>query len=218
MENKKYTSFVKKHTNWLRLVFIFILVLIAAASLTVPFAFETQTLWYKTGLDKIMLRAGQLAGMGALVLLFLQIVLSTRGVFLEGVFGLASLMKWHRINGVLLACLAAGHVLLVLLPEGLGNLPIGKKYWPEMVGSLLFCIILVIVFSSHFRAQLKLNYKKWKTLHQPLGYLVIVLVMIHVLNVSDSFDKRLPEGGLWLLFVMLVLYVAFIKIVFKTKR
>ena len=36
-------------------------------ALLVPFYYETQTLWYKMGGDKLMLRAGQLAGLLALV-------------------------------------------------------------------------------------------------------------------------------------------------------
>jgi predicted ferric reductase len=87
-----------------------------AAALMVPFAYPTQTLWYKTGMDKILLIAGQLMGLLAMVLLGGQIVLALRPIFLERLFGAALLMRWHRGNGVLATGLAFGHALLVLIP------------------------------------------------------------------------------------------------------
>ena len=101
-----------------------VLVLLALA---VPFVYETQTLWYKTGLNKIMLRAGQMAGLVALVLLFGQIVLALRLHQLEAIFGSARLVRWHQVNGGLIALAALAHVLLILAPEGLTNLPLGKN-------------------------------------------------------------------------------------------
>lgn len=181
-------------------------------ALTVPYYYETQTLWYKVGADKVMLRTGQLAGLFALVLLVLQIILSLRGRLFEDLFGAANMIRWHRINGVLIACVAISHVVLVLAPEGLDNLPIGKKYWPEMTGGGLFLLILITVLSSHFRSALKLDYKKWRTMHKPLGYLALALVSIHVLFVSESFKQGLPRVILLAVFTGLALLVAIVKI------
>ena len=55
-------------------IFYKVMVLLGAAlllggALAVPFYYETQTLWYKVGTDKVILRSGQLAGLFALVLL-----------------------------------------------------------------------------------------------------------------------------------------------------
>ena len=115
-------------------------------ALTIPFIYESQTLWYKVGIDRTLLRGGQLAGLLATVLLFVQILLGARSKFLQRLFGIAKLMQWHRINGISVALLALSHVLLVLIPEGLTNLPIGKKHWPEMVGSLLLLLLLFMAF------------------------------------------------------------------------
>ena len=187
-------------------------------ALTVPFYYETQTLWYKTGIDKVMLTAGQLAGLFALVLLVLQIVLSLRGRFLEALFGGAYLLRRHRTNGVLIACMAICHAVLVLAPEGMGNLPIGKKYWPEMIGEGLFLLVLITVLSSHFRSALKLNYTIWKTVHKPLGYLLLVLVLIHALFVSESFGQGVPRVFLLTVFSGLALLVAVVKTVRRNSK
>ncbi len=190
-----------------------VLVLLAAAALlagalVLPFFYETQTLWYKTGIDKTMLRAGHVLGMLALVLLLAQILLAVRVGLLEQVFGAATLLRWHRANGVLIAFAAMGHVGLVLIPEGLGNLPIGWKYWPEMTGGLLFVLLLVTVVLSRYRAGLGLDFKRWRQLHRPAGYLALALVFIHVLFVSDAFAQGLPRAALIAAFLQLAAVVA----------
>jgi len=187
-------------------------IIILAGALAIPFYYETQTLWYKVGIDNIMLRAAQLAGMLALVLLFVQIILSAQSVVLKLLFGANNLLRWHQRNGIFIAFLAFCHVFLVLVPEGLANLPIGKKHWPEMVGAILFAVVIAMVFFSHFRQKLHLNFKKWKAIHQPLGYVVIVLVTIHVLNVSESFEQSVPKFSLIIAFTGLALLVIIVKI------
>ena len=183
-----------------------------AGSLAVPFYFETQTLWYKTGLEKIILRTGQMAGLFALVLLVLQIILALRGNFLDDLFGgVKNMLRWHRADGVLIAGAALCHVVLILAPEGISNLPIGTKYWPEMVGEGLFLLLLVTVLSSHFRSALRLDYTLWRTIHRPLGYLLLVLVLIHVLFVSESFKQGLPRIVLLAVFAGLAVLAAVVK-------
>lgn len=183
-------------------------------AMTIPFYYETQTLWYKVGIDKTLLRMAQFAGMLTLVLLFVQIILSSRSTFLKMLFGAPRLLRWHQRNGVLIAFLAISHVFLVLAPEGLANLPIGIKHWPEMVGALLFWVVISMVVSSHFRQKLKFNYKTWKAIHQPLGYLAITLVIVHVLYVSESFEQKVPKISLLIAFFGLVLQVVIVKILF----
>ncbi|GAB6190828.1 ferric reductase-like transmembrane domain-containing protein [Desulfocastanea catecholica] len=177
------------------LVFGFLLFVLAAA-LSIPFVYETQTLWYKIGRDKTMLRAAQLAGLLAAVLLFVQILVAARGQFLKRLFGVAALMRRHRTNGILVSLLALGHAILVLAPEGLTNLPIGKKHWPEMVGMVLLTIVLSMAISAHFREKLALDYKRWRAIHKLLGYMTMPLLAVHVLFVCESFEHAVPRFGL----------------------
>lgn len=196
------------HKKVYRLLVILGFTIFLGGAFAVPFCYETQTLWYKVGTDKVLLRAGQLAGLLALALLVLQIVLSSRTTFLDNLFGRANMMRWHRTNGPFIAGAALSHIIMVLAPEGFDNLPIGKKYWPEMVGAALFLLISFMVFSSHFRSALQLNYNRWRTLHRPIGYLVAILVLIHVLFVSESFEQGSPRVVLLSVFAGLALLVA----------
>lgn len=180
-----------------------------AAALMVPFAYPTQTLWYKTGMDKILLIAGQLIGLLAMVLLGGQIVLALRPIFLERLFGAALLMRWHRGNGVLATGLAFGHALLVLIPEGLATLPIGWTFWPEMTGAAVLLLLLGTTVISRFRAALRFEYRRWRLFHRPLGYLIVALVPLHVLFVSESFAGGPPRVGL-LIGVLLLFAMAFV--------
>ena len=186
---------------------IVVLFLIAGGALSIPFLYESQTLWYKAGIDKTMLRGGQLAGLLAAVLLFVQIMLAARGKFLKELFGVSALMRWHRGNGILVSLLAIIHVSLVIVPEGVTNLPIGVKFWPEMVGSLLLWVVLIMAISSQFRQKWGLDYKRWKAIHKLLGYLVIIFLVVHVLFVSDSFEHVVPRTAFLITFFAVAVLV-----------
>lgn len=188
-------------------------------ALLIPVFFQSMTLWYKFGIDRVYLLSAQFIGLVAFVLLYVQVILSTRGKLLESIFGLATLMKLHRINGVLVVFLALLHVLLVLVPEGIANLPLGLEFWPELVGLVLLFLLLVIVISSRYRERLNLEYKKWRAFHKPLGYLAILLVTGHILFVSDSFEHLIPRVFLLVSFAGLILWISYVKIsAFRTKK
>lgn len=201
---REMASPTKSGTVKLRLYRVFVILVflvVLCGALSIPFVYESQTLWYKIGLDKTMLLGGQLAGLLAAVLLFVQILLAARGNFLKKLFGIDAVMRWHRTNGIIVSLLAISHGALILIPEGVSNFPIGLKYWPEMVGTLLLCIILSMVISSQFRQKFRLDYKSWKSIHKLLGYLAIIFLAIHVLFVSESFEQTVPRVALITTFV-----------------
>lgn len=187
------------------------MVLVLAAALAVPFLFPTETLWYKAGVDKLMLLTAQMAGLLALVLLLVQILLALRPKVLEQAVGTAPLLRWHRGNGVVLACCALVHVVLVLAPEGLGNLPLGWKFWPELLGAFALLCLLATVTLSWWRAALHLPYQGWRLLHRVVGYLLPVLLTAHVLFVSESFAGGLPRFVLLIGMVLFFLLVALMR-------
>lgn len=197
----------------LKVLFIVVFLATLLFALSIPYYFETMTLWYKSGTSKSMLRGGQLAGMTALVLIIVQIIVAVRGTLLLNIFGIASLSRYHRLNGGLIVLAASTHVLLVLIPEGIANLPIGKKYWPEMTGALLFIIIFILAFASFFKKQLHLSFKRWQHSHKILGYLALLLLTIHVVFVSESFEHSQLRAALLLLIGILLLWITTAKII-----
>lgn len=196
----------------LKKVSVFVgLAVLAGLMLAIPFVFPTMTLWYKFGTDRLMLQAAQMLGLLALLLICLQLVAAVRPAFLAGLFGPAALLRAHRTNGVAILVCVLGHILLVLAPEGFANLPWGRKHWPELVGALLFGLLLFMVASSRFREPLGLDYRRWRDLHRPLGYTGLVLAAIHVRFVSDSFHQGLPMWGLYLLMLAVVTLIGLAK-------
>lgn len=81
-----------------------------------------------------------------------------------------------------------------------------------MVGALLLWVIAAMVISSRYREKLKLNYKRWRTIHKPLGYMAISLVVVHVLYVSDSFEQTAPRSALVVLFILVLSRVFWVKL------
>lgn len=187
------------------------MVLVLAAALAVPFLFPTETLWYKAGVDKLMLLTAQMVGLLALVLLLVQILLALRPKVFEQILGTAPLLRWHRANGVVLAGCALVHVVLVLAPEGLGNLPLGWKFWPELLGAFALLCLLATVTLSWWRSALHLPYHGWRLLHRVVGYLLPVLLTAHVLSVSESFAGGLPRLVLLVGMVLFFLLVALMR-------
>lgn len=187
------------------------MVLMMAAALAVPFFFPTETLWYKAGADKLMLLTAQMAGLLTLVLLLVQILLALRPKAFEQTFGVATLLRWHRGNGVLLAGCALVHVVLVLAPEGLGNLPLGWKFWPELLGAFALLCLLATVTLSWWRSALHLPYQGWRLLHRVIGYLLPALLTAHVLFVSESFAGGLPRFVLLIGMVLFFLFAALMR-------
>ncbi len=198
------------------IVCIFISIVVGA--LSIPFVYESQTLWYKIGIDKILLRMGKIAGLLAAVLLLAQILLGVRGKTLEELFGVRSLVQWHRVNGVLVLVLVLSHVALVLIPEGIVNLPVGMKYWPEMVGAVLLLVIASTVVSSLLRQRMGFIYARWRIFHKLFGYLALALVGVHILFVSESFEHVVPRTALLLAVAAVVIILFGIKRVAYKKR
>ena len=207
----------KKSSSMLVMFVVAIALTVLVGALFIPFVYESKTLWYKIGLDKTMLRLGKMSGLTAAYLIYLQILLGARGPLWEKLFSVATIMKMHRINGLLIAFFAIAHVSLVLIPEGIANLPLGWKYWPELIGATLLALLLFQVFIAQYRQQLKIQYPGWRLSHKVLGYLLLFIIPGHVLWVSDSFEAGLPKYGL-LIFVLFVIFLILINKILIIRR
>ena len=85
-----------------------------------------------------------------------------------------------------------------------------------MVGAALFVIIAALVASSYYRPQLRLPFAAWRAIHKPAGYLALLLVTIHVLFVSESFEQPVPRISLLIVFTLTVIGAAVVK--FRARR
>jgi len=170
-----------------------ITLLILAGAASIPFFFESSSILYKFGLDRILLSAGQVVGIVAGSLLLVQIILSARLKCLDRVFGLNNLFKFHRLNAIVIACLILIHPILIFMPEDRITIPFEWRYWPEFVGLFLLLMIIATVISSQWRAWFKLPFHRWWPIHRTAAILIITAFGVHVLSVSDTFEQKLPK-------------------------
>jgi len=135
------------------------------AGISVPFFFESQSMYYKFGLDKALLQWGKAAGLAAAVLMVYQIVFVSRFRVLETRLTRKRLWAVHKTCGKLIALLVTLHPVLILGSDGFAFFPLEKRYWPEFSGIFLWVLILGIVGVSVFQNKLPLSYRTWRALH-----------------------------------------------------
>ena len=179
-------------------------VLVVAASILgvaawAPIHFESQSLYYKFGLEKVLLQAGKSVGWLALIFMVGQVVLASRSVFLERRIPLKLLMSLHRGCGTLIGILVLVHPLLILWADGFSLFPLEWRYWPEFLGGFTAFFIVAIVLASMFRTRLKIGYKHWQRIHRICTPVAILLAFVHAYFVSETFYHIVPRTGLFLI-------------------
>jgi predicted ferric reductase len=172
----------------------------------IPFKFESPSLFYKFGADKLLLRTGKVIGLAAAVLLLIQLPLAGRIKSLDRVFSLPVLYRVHRFNACLIALLVIAHPICVFVPDDMLMIPFETRYWPEWVGAALLVIILGQVVVSRWRHVISLPYHWWLRGHRMIGVIAAAALMVHVLYVSETFEQsgvpRIAVGmaaGCWVL-------------------
>jgi len=177
-------------------------------ALSIAFLFESPSIKYKFGIDKSLLRTGKLLGLAATTLLLVQLLLGARLKVLDRIFTLPRVWAWHRINGYLIALLALLHPVFIMWPEDFTLPPLELEYWPQAVGLLLLILICCQVAVSRWRQKLGIVFQRWRQIHGYVGGLVILLLVLHILFVSESFEEGLPRvalltvTGMGLLFII----------------
>lgn len=178
---------------------VLLYVLIIAAACTIPFAYESPSIFYKTGWDRFMLRTGKMAGIIAALLIMIQPVYVIRMKWFEKRFPLKKLFRYHKTGGLIILAAALIHPLLILGADHFVFFPLQAKYWPEFAGVVLFVLLSVFILMSHFQKKIGISYKIWKRLHRAGAPLIIVAVPVHAVNVSRSFESGPPFLGLMIL-------------------
>jgi predicted ferric reductase len=194
---------------------IFLALLLIANAWTIPFLFESPSILYKFGIDKILLRSGKVLGVTAAVLVFFQILLVSRLKILDRIFSLNRIYTFHRINGITIAALALLHPILVVAAENFTFFPFKKRYWPEFLGVGVLVFFLVLMTTANWRLIFGFAYDKWLRFHRLGTLLTIALMIIHILFVSETFKSGLPRtlvlvaAGINLLLILRIWYRRF---------
>ena len=170
---------------------IFLLVIAGAAS--IPFFFESSSILYKFGVDRILLLAGQVMGLVAGCLILIQVILAARLKFLDRIFGLDRLFAYHRLSGIILAALVIIHPLAIFIADDRISIPLQWRYWPEFVGLFLMLLVVVMAVTSQWRQGLRLAFNRWWPIHRWAAIVAVFAFGLHVLSINDTFKQRLPQ-------------------------
>ena len=183
------------HHRRIKAVFLILgVIIITLAAASVAFFFESPSINYKFGWDKIILRAAKIIGLIAAVLLFLQLPLAGRFKFLDRIFSLPGLYNLHRINGYLILMLIMLHPILVTIPEDRLMIPFEARYWPEWIGAALLTTVILQIVLSKWRTKFVKAYHRWLYFHRALGWSILILLVLHILYVSETFEfEGLPR-------------------------
>jgi predicted ferric reductase len=181
--------------------------LMLAGGWMIPFKFESFSILYKFGIEKVYLRSGKMVGITIAQLLFFQVLLASRFAILERIFTLKAVFNLHRFNGMIIMFLVVLHPLLIKASENFTPYTFEKKYYPEFLGISLLGVILVLSVTAVFRSFLKMPYPGWLLLHRLGATLALVIMPAHVLWVSETFKSGLPRTAALVIF-SLALFLA----------
>lgn len=174
--------------------FIVLLVLFAflITACAIPFFFESPSIFYKTGVEKTMLRAGKVLGIAALVLMGYQLMFISRFPWLEKLFGIKDLYRAHRLNGRIILGAVLVHPILILGADHFVFFPLEQKYWPEFTGVFLLVLLVFFIGISIFHKRIGISYKTWRIMHKAIAPFIFILLFIHVFYVSRTFETGMP--------------------------
>ena len=173
---------------------IFLALILIVGVCTIPFVFESSSIYYKFGIHKTLLRNGKVFGIIAATLIFFQMLLVSRLKILDRIFSLNQMYRCHRISGMVIFFLVLMHPILVLASENFTLFPFEIRYWPELLGSGVWVLIVMLIITARWRLMFDFAYDKWLCFHRLGTILSIGLLTVHILFVSDTFKSGLPQA------------------------
>ncbi|MEN8691624.1 MAG: ferredoxin reductase family protein, partial [Desulfobacterales bacterium] len=164
--------------------------LLLVGAMSIPFFFESPSMWYKFGLAKALLQTGKMLGLAAATLLFFQLIQAARLKVLDRVFSLPGLVRSHRLNAIVIFFLALLHSILVLSSEEKLIIPLELRYWPEWVGVGVLTLIVIHFSVSQWRRAFRITFHGWLLWHRCVGVFILGLAALHILFVSETFSEE----------------------------
>jgi predicted ferric reductase len=144
----------------------------------------------------LFVTTGKIFGLLAGSLIFLQFALGAKLRFLDRVFGLHRLLIAHRFLGLLAAIFASLHPLFVFAPKAKEIGAFRFEIVPELLGAMLLIGLWTAVCTGLWREFLQLRYEFWYGLHRLGTFSAVVIVTLHVLNVTDDLAEGWPLSAL----------------------
>ena len=163
------------------------------------------------GLDLLGTPGADLTALGQLTALLgtyaalVQIVLMSRSPWLDQLFGMDRLARWHRVLGFSCVNLICAHVVLTTVGYALGDgASVAAEAWrllttfPYVLMATVGTGLLIMVAAASARlARARLEYETWHFIHL-YAYLAIALSFGHVLAVGTDFSNDGVARAYWI--------------------
>ena len=138
--------------------------------------------------------AGQLTALLGTYAALLELVLLSRGPFLDHVVGTDRLVGWHRWVGFACLWLVSGHVLFTTIgwaaSDGSGVVDeLASMLWTlpyVLMAGVGFLMLVAVALSSMRAIRQRLSYETWYGLHL-YAYVAVALAFLHELFVGRDF-------------------------------
>ncbi len=126
------------------------------------------------------LHLGLISSLIAFPILALQPVLSARLQWLDRLFGLDRVYRFHKAMAIAGGVLVLLHPLMLALDFGDFSLLTGFDWpWPILLGKLGMMVLVVLVLSSLLYAIIRLSYERWRSLHNLAALALLAAGFVH---------------------------------------
>ena len=169
----------------------------AAGAAIFPIYVESSSLLYKFGADRRLLLAAHSLGLLGGYLLLIQLIAGARLKSLDRIFGLNNLFRFHRCNGLAIACLVTVHPVLIFISDDRVFIPLQLRYWPEFVGLLMLLSIVVTAVLSQWRKRFKLPFHRWWPVHRNAAIFILAAYWVHLHFVNETFRQGFAAVVFW---------------------
>ncbi len=128
----------------------------------------------------------------------MQPVLVARLKWIERVFGMGTLTRFHMSMGIFVTAMMVSHP--ILMEFGGGQVLAITQPWYIWVGRIGLVLLLIYTLISVYWKELGLTFDQWHRIHYLLAPVIIALVFVHSLETGDDL-KLHPMQILWVVLV-----------------
>jgi predicted ferric reductase len=155
-------------------------------------------------------------GFAGMALLGLQFLLTARFRRASAPFGIDIIYYFHRFLAVIGFLLIVTHFLIIWIdnPAALGASNPMVAPWYMTAGRTALILFVVVITTSLWRKQMRLEYDHWRLWHALLATSAFLLAMAHIEGVGYYINapvKRVLWTTFTLFWVLLIIYVRLIK-------
>ena len=182
-------------------------IVLYTGAVLLPVVLANTLSWAHRPESGFLLNLSRNLALAGLSILALQFVVAARLQWIEAYFGLDAILWFHKAMAVFAVLMLLAHPLLIAW--GHGNWTILSRLvvpWPVQLGRIALLLLLAVVGTSLGRRVFRLEYERWRRLHNVLVLAVLGLGFVHGLIMGSgrhgdlsTWPMRILWSGLFLI-------------------